>query len=66
MKPIYICLLVALSSFNAVAAIPVVDPASIAKTVEEGISRAKEAAANFQQLKEQYEQTIKYAEEQKR
>ncbi|MEF4107750.1 type IV secretion system protein, partial [Escherichia coli] len=41
-------------------------PASIAKTVEEGISRAKEAAANLQQLKEQYEQTIKYAEEQKR
>ncbi|EFA9346573.1 MULTISPECIES: type IV secretion system protein [Escherichia] len=66
MKLIYICLLVALSSFNAVAAIPVVDPASIAKTVEEGISRAKEAAANLQQLKEQYEQTIKYAEEQKR
>ena len=55
-----------LSSFNAVAAIPVVDPASIAKTVEEGINRAKEAAANLQQLKEQYEQTIKYAEEQKR
>ncbi|HFV2116416.1 TPA: type IV secretion system protein [Escherichia coli] len=66
MKLIYICLLVALSSFNAVAAIPVVDPASIAKTIEEGISRAKEAAANLQQLKEQYEQTIKYAEEQKR
>ncbi|MED9207405.1 type IV secretion system protein [Escherichia marmotae] len=66
MKLIYICLLVALSSFNAVAAISVVDPASIAKTVEEGISRAKEAAANLQQLKEQYEQTIKYAEEQKR
>ncbi|HBB1535755.1 TPA: conjugal transfer protein TrbJ [Escherichia coli] len=66
MKLIYICLLVALSSFNAVAAITVVDPASIAKTVEEGISRAKEAAANLQQLKEQYEQTIKYAEEQKR
>ncbi|WP_396061566.1 type IV secretion system protein [Escherichia coli] len=66
MKLIYICLLATLSSFNAVAAIPVIDPASIAKTVEEGISRAKEAAANLQQLKEQYEQTIKYAEEQKR
>lgn len=66
MKLIHICLLAILSSFNAVAAIPVVDPASIAKTVEEGINRAKEAAANLQQLKEQYEQTIKYAEEQKR
>ena len=66
MKLIHICLLTILSSFNAVAAIPVVDPASIAKTVEEGINRAKEAAANLQQLKEQYEQTIKYAEEQKR
>lgn len=66
MKVIHICLLAILSSFNAVAAIPVVDPASIAKTVEEGINRAKEAAANLQQLKEQYEQTIKYAEEQKR
>ncbi|HIA4165424.1 TPA: type IV secretion system protein [Escherichia coli] len=66
MKLIHICLLTILSSFNAVADIPVVDPASIAKTVEEGINRAKEAAANLQQLKEQYEQTIKYAEEQKR
>lgn len=66
MKLIHICLLTILSSFNAVAAISVVDPASIAKTVEEGINRAKEAAANLQQLKEQYEQTIKYAEEQKR
>ncbi|HAY9652451.1 TPA: conjugal transfer protein TrbJ [Shigella sonnei] len=66
MKLIHICLLTILSSFNAAAAIPVVDPASIAKTVEEGINRAKEAAANLQQLKEQYEQTIKYAEEQKR
>ncbi|HGV2842309.1 TPA: conjugal transfer protein TrbJ, partial [Escherichia coli] len=63
MKVIHICLLAILSSFNAVAAISVVDPASIAKTVEEGINRAKEAAANLQQLKEQYEQTIKYAEE---
>ncbi|EDW8942691.1 conjugal transfer protein TrbJ [Salmonella enterica subsp. enterica] len=51
---------------NASAAIPVVDPASIAKTVEEGLIRAKEAAANLQQLKEQYEQTIKYAEDQKK
>ncbi|HAV7684176.1 TPA: conjugal transfer protein TrbJ [Escherichia coli] len=69
MKSVYSYILFILSLFiihNAIAAIPVVDPASIAKTVEEGVTRAKEAAANLQQLKEQYEQTIKYAEEQKR
>ncbi len=48
------------------AYIPVVDPTSIAKTVEEGLARAKEAADNLQQLKTQYEQSIKYAEDQKR
>ncbi|EOS2689941.1 type IV secretion system protein [Escherichia coli] len=48
------------------AYIPVVDPTSIAKTVEEGLARAKEAADNLQQLKTQYEQSIKYAEDQKK
>ncbi|HBJ0272038.1 TPA: conjugal transfer protein TrbJ [Escherichia coli] len=67
MKLTYILfILPILITCNAIAAIPVIDPASIAKTVEEGVNRAKEAAANLQQLKEQYEQTIKYAEEQKR
>ncbi|HAX5209906.1 TPA: conjugal transfer protein TrbJ [Escherichia coli] len=45
--------------------IPVVDVAAIAKTVEEGLNRAAEAAKQLEQLKQQYEQTIKYAEEQK-
>ncbi|EGZ0083521.1 conjugal transfer protein TrbJ, partial [Escherichia coli] len=54
MKSVYSYILFILSLFithNAIAAIPVVDPASIAKTVEEGVTRAKEAAANLQQLK---------------
>ncbi|ELH6628410.1 conjugal transfer protein TrbJ, partial [Escherichia coli] len=46
--------------------IPVVDAASIAKTVEEGLNRAAEAAKQLEQLKQQYEQAIKYAEEQKK
>ena len=46
--------------------IPVVDVAAIAKTVEEGLNRAAEAARQLEQLKQQYEQTIKYAEEQKK
>ncbi|ELH6543596.1 conjugal transfer protein TrbJ [Escherichia coli] len=48
------------------AGIPVVDAASIAKTVEEGLNRAAEAAKQLEQLKQQYEQAIKYAEEQKK
>lgn len=46
--------------------IPVVDVAAIAKTVEEGLNRAAEAARQLEQLKQQYEQTIRYAEEQKK
>ncbi|KFX10702.1 putative type IV secretion system protein [Pectobacterium atrosepticum ICMP 1526] len=37
--------------------IPVVDVAGIAKTVEEGLMRAKEAKQQFDQLKKEYEQT---------
>ncbi len=48
------------------ASIPVVDASSIAKTVEEGLNRAAEAAKQLEQLKQQYEQAIKYAEEQKK
>lgn len=50
---------------DAIAGIPVVDMAAIAKTVEEGLTRAEEAAKNLAQLKEQYEQSVKYAQEQK-
>ncbi|WP_250555681.1 type IV secretion system protein, partial [Escherichia coli] len=39
--------------------IPVVDVAAIAKTVEEGLNRAAEAARQLEQLKQQYEQTIR-------
>ena len=46
--------------------IPVVDVTAIAKTVEEGLNRAAEAARQLEQLKQQYEQTIRYAEEQKK
>lgn len=48
------------------ASIPVIDASSIAKTVEEGLNRAAEAAKQLEQLKQQYEQAIKYAEEQKK
>lgn len=54
------------------AIIPVTDAASIAKTVQEGLTRAKEAASNLEQLKrqydqikQQYEQEVQYAKEQK-
>ncbi|EGH3654133.1 conjugal transfer protein TrbJ [Salmonella enterica] len=53
------------SGFAVASGIPVVDVASIAKTVEEGINRAQEAANQLSQLKDQYEQSIKYAEAQK-
>lgn len=56
-------------SFSTVAyssGIPVVDIASIAKTVEEGLTRAQEAAQQYEQLKREYDQSIKYAEEQKK
>lgn len=46
--------------------IPVVDVASIAKTVEEGLTRAHEAAQQYEQLKREYDQSVKYAEEQKK
>ncbi|TNV16106.1 plasmid conjugal transfer protein [Buttiauxella sp. B2] len=46
--------------------IPVVDIASIAKTVEEGLTRAQEAAQQYKQLKQDYEQSLKYAEDQKK
>lgn len=63
----FILPLVAAISFNSVASgIPVVDVAAIAKTVQEGLTRAQEAASNLKQLKDQYEQSIKYAEEQKK
>lgn len=48
------------------ANILVYDATALAKTVEEGLTRAEEAAKNLAQLKEQYEQSIKYAEEQKK
>lgn len=54
------------------AIIPVTDAASIAKTVQEGLTRAKEAASNLEQLKrqydqikQQYEQEVQYAKDQK-
>lgn len=54
------------------AVIPVTDAASILKTVQEGLTRAKEAAANLEQLKQQYdqikqqyEQEVQYAKDQK-
>lgn len=55
-----------ITSPSLFAGIPVVDAASIAKTVEEGLNRAAEAAKQLEQLKQQYEQAIKYAEEQKK
>lgn len=70
MKKTVLALLLGLSpclSLNtAFAGIPVVDAAAIAKTVEEGLARAQEAANNLAQLKEQYEQSLKYAEDQKK
>ena len=55
-----------ITSPSLFAGIPVVDAASIAKTVEEGLNRAAEAAKQLEQPKQQYEQAIKYAEEQKK
>lgn len=52
--------------------IPVFDGIGLAKTVEEGLTRAKEAASNlaqlkkqFDQVKQQYEQEVQYAQDQK-
>ncbi len=55
-----------LTSVSHSSGVPVVDVASIAKTVEEGVTRAKEAAQQYEQLKREYEQSVKYAEEQKK
>lgn len=55
------------AAFNSQATgILTLDTAAIAKTVEEGLTRAEEAAKNLAQLKEQYEQSVKYAEDQKK
>lgn len=62
-----LCFLILAISFNSIASgIPVVDVAAIAKTVEEGVARAQEAANQLSQLKQQYEQAMKYAEDQKK
>ena len=61
----YVVLLASLSGQVMASGIPTVDVAAIAKTVEEGLTRAQEAANQLNQLKEQYEQQIKYAEDQK-
>ena len=60
-----IFLLASISGQVTASGIPTVDVAAIAKTVEEGLTRAKEAANQLNQLKEQYEQQMKYAEDQK-
>lgn len=60
-----IFLLASISGQVIASGIPTVDVAAIAKTVEEGLTRAKEAANQLNQLKEQYEQQMKYAEDQK-
>ena len=60
-----LCILLASLSGHVMASgIPTIDVAAIAKTVEEGLTRAKEAASQLSQLKEQYEQQMKYAEDQ--
>lgn len=61
-----LCCFFILFSCNSIAGIPVVDVAAIAKTVEEGVNRAQEAASQLAKLKEQYEQSIRYAEDQKK
>ena len=66
MKRTFLAILLTIS-FNIYASgIPVLDVAAIAKTVEEGLTRAQEAANNLAKLKEQYEQSVKYAEDQKK
>ena len=64
-KLAYVVLLASLSGQVMASGIPTVEVAAIAKTVEEGLTRAQEAANQLNQLKEQYEQSIKYAEAQK-
>lgn len=64
-KLAWVVLLASLSGQVMASGIPTVDVAAIAKTVEEGLTRAQEAANQLNQLKEQYEQQIKYAEDQK-
>ncbi|HCQ6561097.1 TPA: conjugal transfer protein TrbJ [Citrobacter freundii] len=65
MKKSILAVLMAVTINSYASGISVVDVASIAKTVEEGVNRAKEAANQLSQLKDQYEQSIKYAEAQK-
>lgn len=60
-----LCLSLSIVSISY-AGIPVIDAPSIAKTVEEGLVRAKEAAQQYEQLKQEYEQSVRYAEEQKK
>lgn len=68
LKKILVAVLISISfvSVSNSSGIPVVDVASIAKTVEEGLTRAQEAARQYEQLKSEYEQSVKYAEEQKK
>ncbi|EAW9895436.1 type IV secretion system protein [Escherichia coli] len=55
-----------LASFNSYSGgILTWDVNAIAQTVKEGEARASEAAKNLAKLKEQYEQAVKYAEDQK-
>lgn len=61
---IYLTMFGFFTTTNA-SGILVVDMTAIAKTVEEGAARAKEAADNLAKLKDQYEQSVKYAEAQK-
>ncbi|EGH9360838.1 plasmid conjugal transfer protein [Salmonella enterica] len=53
-------------SLNGTAGILVYDPTAVAKTVDEGLTRAQEAAKQYEQLKQEYEQSVRYAEEQKK
>lgn len=67
-KKSIVALLISFSvvSFSHSSGVPVVDLASIAKSVEEGLIRAQEAAQQYEQLKREYDQSVKYAEEQKK
>ncbi len=67
LKSLSVGIMLVLASGQVMATgIPTIDVAAIAKTVEEGLTRAKEAASQLSQLKEQYEQSMKYAEDQKK
>ncbi|EFH4146409.1 TPA: type IV secretion system protein [Klebsiella pneumoniae] len=67
LKSLSVGIMLVLASGQVMATgIPTIDVAAIAKTVEEGLTRAKEAASQLSQLKDQYDQSIKYAEDQKK